>query len=217
MRWCYTGFVILAVLVLTPDIVVTQGSGTIAGTVVGSCATEGIDVKVVKIGDDLTAGARTDAEGRFQVNSLPVGVYSVFPDLDAFRESRRVEVELREGENKPVDFEVGIYLSGSVSCDGTPYEGYIVEVGLSRNGGTATGQCRRTAKTDEQGVFEIAGLAAGNYNVSVRRGVREFGEMQPVELGRAEWHSHDMVWCPSRSASDFGYSRWKSGGTTWAR
>ena len=218
MKWSFRTFAVLASMSLSPVAVFAQGSGSITGEATGGlCARRSVAVKAQQIAGSLVRSAPIDGAGKFKISGLPAGLYNVFPDLDAYRETKRKQVDLPDGGNRPVTFELGIELYGRLSCNDEARSNQIVVAKLIDDSDARVEECTRTARTDEDGRYAIAGLAAGTYQVSAAQNGSAPVERAGVELGGSALQSHDIVSCPSPSGSDFGYSRWRSTGTIWAR
>lgn len=219
MRGKVAGFFAVAGVAFLPAVVAAQqGTGSITGSVaVGTCARNGVGVRIENINGGLEKIVRTNADGTFQIYGLRAGSYTVSPDLDAFRETRRQTIELRENGNGLANFELGIELYGTLSCNGEPYSNSAVQVRLINDSAADRNACMRSGETNSDGGYAIPRLAAGTYEVTVRRGFDRAVEVGVVELGRTEWHSHDIVWCQPSLGSDFRYTPWERVGTTWAR
>lgn len=147
------------------DIVLHRGI-TLRGVVTGrpSDALAGISVSAAQ--ERLLGGMTTpNVEGRFQVNDLGPGQWTVSAEEgDGRRVERVVTLETGPGEAfVELNFEPGFTLTGEVRSQGQPVAGaevYLLE-------GTRQYGPGRIARIDQQGRFRIDGLAAGPYRVMV--------------------------------------------------
>lgn len=147
-----------------------QGAGVIAGRVTegGDCPRPGVRIEAVGGADgDVRRFGVSDREGRFRIDGLPESVYAVFPDLDAFRERERRQVDPRREQS--VDFQLDHTLYGTVTLDGQRVGGRTVEVQLDN---CDPGQCRcvrgrRSDATEMDGSYRIENLPFGTYRVSI--------------------------------------------------
>lgn len=139
---------------------------TLRGVVTGrpSDALAGISVSAAQ--ERLLGGMTTpNVEGRFQVNDLGPGQWTVSAEEgDGRRVERVVTLETGPGEAfVELNFEPGFTLTGEVRSQGQPVAGaevYLLE-------GTRQYGPGRIARIDQQGRFRIDGLAAGPYRVMV--------------------------------------------------
>jgi Carboxypeptidase regulatory-like domain len=112
--------------------------------------------------------AQTDAQGAFRIGNLPAGSYLLFASAEGLPDSARTVIELGAGEAREeleLRLAVGASLSGRVlDASGQPLAGHSIGVQ-----GEPFDEWVNTcdATTDEQGQYEIRGLAAGRYLVSV--------------------------------------------------
>ena len=129
----------------------------------------GVTVSLSGGPDALSRTATTDAGGQYAFSTLRAGDYSVgisgydTDDYEFETTSKNVTVAL--GETATVRFE-GVLLrtsgiSGRVSVEGTG----LADVAVTLSGGDLDAD--RTATTDAGGTYAFAGLAAGDYTVSI--------------------------------------------------
>jgi len=139
---------------------------TLRGVVTGRAPEAFAGISVWAARERLLGGMTTpDLEGRFQIDDLGPGIWTVSA---AERDGRTVErsITLDTGSEEAfieLNFEPGFTLTGEVRSQGQPVAGaevHLVE-GTRRYGPT------RTARIDQQGRFSIEGLAAGLYKVMI--------------------------------------------------
>ncbi len=127
---------LLFVLFLMPDARAQQTLGGIAGTVtdVSGGVLDGVDVKVVQDGTQLTRSARTSATGGYAFSDLPIGSYTVTFTRDGFSVARfpGITVQSDRTVGLPAQMTVGT-ASESVTVNATPLmnvedttNGYVV-------------------------------------------------------------------------------------------
>ncbi len=139
---------------------------TLRGVVTGRPreALGGISVRAVQ--EHLRGGVTTpDLEGRFQLDDLGPGVWTVRAEE---RDGRAVErlVRLETGPREAfveLSFEAGFTLTGEVRSQGQPLAGREVTIRASGQGYDQV----RTARIDQQNRFRVDGLAAGAYSVMI--------------------------------------------------
>lgn len=128
---------------------------------------------------------RTDIDGKFRLEGIPAGLYALSASLDGYADGRRGDLSMpRDGALSGIDLSLGKggKIRGTVTdASGSPVPFSVVEVR------PAEGEPKRGV-TAMDGTYEVGGLGAGVYEVSVRRpGRGEPGARQPgvrVEAGR---------------------------------
>jgi hypothetical protein len=126
----FVGFLLL------PHAQAQQTLGGIAGTVTDASGSvlDGVDVKVVQDGTQLTRSARTSATGGYAFSDLPIGVYTVTFTRDGFSAARfpGITVQSDRTVGLPAQMTVGA-TSESVTVNATPLmnvedttNGYVV-------------------------------------------------------------------------------------------
>ncbi|HKB15335.1 MAG TPA: carboxypeptidase-like regulatory domain-containing protein, partial [Planctomycetota bacterium] len=141
----------------------------------------------VRMGD---AGetAKTDSEGKYRLEGIPPGTYTLLANLENYADGRREGISMdRDAKVPGIDLSLarGGGIGGTVVDSlGSPVPFALVEV-APKNGDTK----RSVAGVD--GTFVVSGLAAGVYDVSARipgpPGPNEKRATQPgvrVEAGR---------------------------------
>lgn len=179
-----------------------QGSGrekpaSVEGKVVNSVTGEPVPRAHVTLTGSAnpaprTYGALSGADGKFSINSMAAGTYTVAAERVAFLTSRAEPVKLSAGETR-TDLEVKLRPPGAITgrvldAEGEPME--RVNVSASINDGDAA-----NATTDKKGEFRIGGLAPGKYRVSAKPPSEDL----PQEIrtdGTAEVH-HRRTYFPS--------------------
>jgi protocatechuate 3,4-dioxygenase beta subunit len=114
----------------------------------------------------LAKATSTDAEGRYEFESLAPGPVSVVWLIDAARSQVRVaQVVVTEGGEVTADFfaaGAGATVTGTVTKAGKPVPGVTVVL-IPVEGATDRSSALRTDQTDEKGTFELKGLPPGRY------------------------------------------------------
>ncbi len=105
-------FGVVALLLVAPPLVLAQlTTATISGTVKdgGGGVLPGVAVVVKHVDTGVSRSAVTDAGGRYEAASLPIGAYEVRAELSGFRPMVRSGIDLTVGRNAVVDLvlEVG--------------------------------------------------------------------------------------------------------------
>lgn len=113
---------------------------------------------------EVTGFARTDGDGRFRLEGVPLGVQSVSADQDGFLRAQR-ELTIQPGINR-LDLRLGegSAVSGHVTdSGGRPLAGAAVSL-LTAGPGIA-----REEMSDSSGAFRFAGLETGRYQLTARK------------------------------------------------
>ena len=138
-------------------------------SIMGQVTVEGEGLPNVTVslsGEGESQSTTTDDSGQYTFSELPAGNFQVgisgYDPTDYSFETTSKSVALALGATETVPFE-GILLrtsgiSGRVSVDGDGLGGVTV---------TLTGEEDRTGTTDASGLYAIAGLAAGDYTVTI--------------------------------------------------
>ncbi|MBP6213850.1 MAG: carboxypeptidase regulatory-like domain-containing protein, partial [Pyrinomonadaceae bacterium] len=107
-------FVVLLTLVITAVLstsALAQSTGGLAGTITDTngAVIQGANVTVKNISTNAVRNTTTNAEGRWTMTVLPVGVYSVSYEKDGFKKSVSERVDVEASVVRPVDvtLEVG--------------------------------------------------------------------------------------------------------------
>ncbi|MGM0554820.1 MAG: carboxypeptidase regulatory-like domain-containing protein [Myxococcota bacterium] len=167
----------------------------IAGTVVDSTGApvEGATVSTVD-GPE----ARTDETGRFALEGVAPGTYQVDAEADGFAtvgpaSMRRVEVTLSEGQaiqDLRLTLRRPATLSGRIVAGGDPIEGarvglyYLFAEGL--DGRLQPFALDGVTESEEDGAFELDGIAPGRFHVLVEADGHALAESQEVYLEPGE-------------------------------
>ncbi|MCC6694595.1 MAG: carboxypeptidase regulatory-like domain-containing protein [Candidatus Hydrogenedentes bacterium] len=112
--------------------------------------------------DYVNGAAMSDASGAFEIGSVPHGIYSVRATYRDFAPFVQHGVEIAQGRGVS-GFVIALTRGGAVhgaitGPDDSPANAYVYLVGE---------KATANANTDEQGSFEIAGIPAGAYTLSV--------------------------------------------------
>ncbi|HEX2834709.1 MAG TPA: carboxypeptidase-like regulatory domain-containing protein [Thermoanaerobaculia bacterium] len=113
---------------------------------------------------EVTGFARTDGDGRFRLEGVPLGAQSVSADQDGFLRAQR-ELTIQPGINR-LDLRLGegSAVSGHVTdAGGRPIAGAAVSL-LTAGPGIA-----REEMSDPGGTFRFAGLETGRYQLTARK------------------------------------------------
>ncbi len=149
---------------------------TVHGTVRGTLPTEQKIVDVVASGPGgFTAFASTDFEGTYTIHGVPAGVIQLMASTSSFR-SMAGSIEVPQGLQEitfDFDFPQTARLHGRVIQAGKPIP--FADVSVAPLGPQMV---RGSARTDEEGVYDILGLSDGNYVVIVGGG----GVRRPVRI-----------------------------------
>ncbi len=144
------------------DIVLAPGS-SLRGAVTGLGSAELASVEVGAWQGARFRSASPDLEGSFELAALAPGTWQIAARSGA-RRSEEISVTLEPGtggSSVELRFARGFLLSGQVLVAGQPPAGGFVSA--------RSGQGRVTrARTDHEGRFEMEGLPAGIYELSVR-------------------------------------------------
>ena len=140
--------------------------GTVSGTVTDpkGAVVVGATVTVTDAaGKQAHAPVATDAQGRYKIESLPAGTYTVVVSAAGFREARREQVSVSEGKAAALDFrlEVGPVEGGTVT---------ITQSGIKPNTDPIYRQLRQQAESAQ----EFSGDYAAVNNLVLRRDAATF-------------------------------------------
>src|SRR2546423_10742589 len=158
----------LALALLSPALtpVKAAAGGAIAGTVTDpkGAVIVGATVTVTDAaGKQAHAPVATDAQGRFRVEGLPAGTYTVVVNAPGFKEARREQVSVAEGKAAALDFGLEI----------APVEAGTVEVksgGIKPNEDPVYRQLRQQAESAQ----DFSGEYAAVGNLVLRRDAATF-------------------------------------------
>jgi hypothetical protein len=105
-------FVLITLLAAlsVPLIIVHSGGGRIEGKVTDpkGAAVAGASVTITEESNDQKFTVLTDSQGRYKVEGLPAGSYTVVVSAIGFSEARKESVKLEEGAAVPVDLRLDI-------------------------------------------------------------------------------------------------------------
>jgi carboxypeptidase family protein len=133
------------------------GAGSITGTVRPAAAT----VVLTDAAGEVVAATRTGTEGSYEFTGLPGGVLTVTAQASGYRPAV-AQIEVGTGASADLELELSPIggLAGIVRApDGRPLRD--VTISVIATGGEIQGRGR----TDENGRYEIEGLAGGEYTV----------------------------------------------------
>src|SRR6266508_3809029 len=96
--------------VAVPLIIVHSAGGRIEGKVTDpkGAAVAGASVTITEEVTNQTFTAVTDSQGRYKVEGLPTGVYTVVISAPGFGEARKESVKLEDGATVPVDLRLEV-------------------------------------------------------------------------------------------------------------
>ncbi|MEO8433517.1 MAG: carboxypeptidase regulatory-like domain-containing protein [Pyrinomonadaceae bacterium] len=99
-----------AVLLTLPLLVVHSAGGRLEGKILdpNGAAVVGAEIKATDEGTKQTFTARTDQQGRFKIEGLPAGNYTVIVSAKGFSEGRKVSVKVDDGAVVPLDLRLEI-------------------------------------------------------------------------------------------------------------
>ncbi len=103
-------FALLFVALAVPLIIVHSAGGRIEGKVTDpkGAAVTGASVTITEEVNNQTFTAVTDSQGRYKVEGLPTGVYTVVISAPGFGEARKESVKLEDGATVPVDLRLEV-------------------------------------------------------------------------------------------------------------
>jgi hypothetical protein len=119
------------------------------------------DGVVPRYNHERSAGTKTDRQGKFILDSLPVGNATIGIYHEMYRQEQ-TNVTLNSGRNNTVT--VTLYQGGTV-------EGYVTAGGKPQKGSYVSYNARnmnRQAQTDEDGYYQLSGLPDGPGNINSR-------------------------------------------------
>ena len=152
-------------------------TGTISGKVVNETGQPmpGVSAFIRAVNSNMGRTTATDAEGNFQVNGLPAGLYIVGANAPAYTtmpsELTSPATYYRIGDSVRVDLVRGGVITGTVTnATGEPMVAVRVRATMIRD---AKGQPFRSSgfgaseqPTDDRGIYRMFGLLPGTYIVS---------------------------------------------------
>lgn len=130
-----------------------------------------------------TGRAVSDADGHFEVPSLPPGSYDVDVSADGYTPVLRRGLTLGNGQRFPLEIRLrgtGAVQGSVRTPDGKPVAGAVVK-GQSRGGIPGT-TAPPEARTGDDGRFRLDGLAAGKAMISARRDQAALGAQELVDI-----------------------------------
>lgn len=170
-----------------------EAPATVAGRVMnGEKGVAGVAVVVVSADPSqrfkTVARARTDAEGRYRIASVPPGRYAITPIAPAYvlqdyftNFPPGKPLTLSAGDSvENTDFRIvrgGVITGRVLDADGNPVVGQLVRltpVDTERDRGRTYFVDSRDNSTDDRGVYRLYGLQPGRYRVSVGSDGRTF-------------------------------------------
>lgn len=175
----------------TPALTLTlERGGTILGRVIGIAPEEMGRVNVMATSGRARASARPDSSGSFTLQGVPDGTVNVMASTSgpAPRRSAPKAVVVQNGSAAPVtiDFVSGIAVRGRVTRANAPADrGMVQFVPQPRVPGAP--DANSTIGSD--GRYEVVGLEAGTYRVSVMSGA---GRIEAGELSVSSSMTHDI-------------------------
>jgi hypothetical protein len=186
-------------VVLAPDqriedvLLQFEGGTRIRGRVTGLPASRLGGLNVFASGQDFQSRTTTSDDGAFLVDDAPPGALRLTANTGSLGRSVGKTIEVPEGALElpvEVEFEVGSRLSGRVTRAERGISALWVSAGPDPPSPSGS---RTTGRTDEEGRYELEGLADGAYrlqvsgeNVSVSRRVTVSGDTtSDVALGSA--------------------------------
>ena len=185
---------------------------TISGTVTdGTVGIPNINVTASGIDVNSWEQAWTDANGNYTIYSLAPGNYEVATETsgtDYIRQQQ--QVDLTEGDATGINFEleIGANITGRVYVDGDSSGTY--DSGEERVGvwitvsDWATGQFFSSGETDSEGRYEVRGLGAGSYAVSLDHGDHNLVHMvYPNDFGNGGAFPVDVTGSGDVNGIDF--------------
>ncbi|HUR82647.1 MAG TPA: carboxypeptidase regulatory-like domain-containing protein [Thermoanaerobaculia bacterium] len=155
----------------TPIRLVLQSGGTIYGRVTGVSEADMANASVSARGArGAASSAPVDPQGNYRIEGAPTGTVSVSAsvqprDFGSRRSSGTQTVEVAAGSSQQVniDFRGDVVVKGRVIRNGQALPGANISFYPRRSGSQASA----AANTDEQGMYSVAGLEEGEYNVTV--------------------------------------------------
>jgi hypothetical protein len=144
-------------------------------------------------GGNLPGAVRTDAEGRYRIDSLAPGTLQVAA-MSSDYPTATAQVDVAAGRTARADlqFSEGAVIEGIVTANGSPVEGATVFANIQAepDGGSVHhfGPNAQT-RSDADGRYRIAGLPAGNGHINANlhsasgMGNRSKGEQIETQLG----------------------------------
>ncbi len=157
---------------------------------------EGAKVTVIKVEVEQSESGRsstsrhhlargeTDDEGRFAIGGVPAGSHELKVEHDDYRPHTQ-EITVAPGTNSlpQISLVPGFAISGTVvASDGSTVEDIRVMVN-GPEGATGSGRVWRHDAADEDGAFEIGGLAEGRYSVTIRKDNDTVSSLQDIVAG----------------------------------
>lgn len=152
--------------------IVLKGGASVSGSVVSADTTKPVpNVALVlsmsgrynRLG---TQKLSTDADGKFVFNDLADGTYGLGLDKQPFVVSGQIPPITIENAKSVDNVQVNVTMGGSISGRATDAETGAPIAGMAFRAQTAGGGgSSQPAETDEDGVYKIEGLQAGQYTV----------------------------------------------------
>jgi hypothetical protein len=114
----------------------TSGTGVLTGTVLDGDLREPLIGAVVKV-DKLERATQTDAEGRYRIEGIPQGTYSVRASYLGYRTAIQFEIRIESG-TRTLDFELASADTNqaTVEIEASPYEKTATNIVSTRSIGT---------------------------------------------------------------------------------
>ncbi len=103
-------YLLAIVLFLTIGVFAQSNTGSITGVVEDSngAVVANATVTITNVGTNETRTTQTDSDGRFEVPSLPTGIYKVSAKGSGFQESTVNDIRLAVGEKARVDVKLSV-------------------------------------------------------------------------------------------------------------
>lgn len=143
---------------------VLQRGGSVRGQVLGLGFDELAETNVWATGPGGTIGGSMDFEGKYRIDALSAGAWTVMASVAGDQRYASAHIELITGEEGYVDieFRAGFVVSGHVMHDGRPVTGAPIR--LFSDGDVFSGG---TSVTDYQGHFSVDHVEPGIYQLRV--------------------------------------------------
>ena len=105
MLFAFVAFLLIG----SPDVLAQLTTATISGTIKDSSGgvLPGVAVTIKHVETGITRSVVTDADGRYEAPSLPLGDYEVRAELSGFRPLVRSGIALTVGRHAVVDLDLG--------------------------------------------------------------------------------------------------------------
>jgi protocatechuate 3,4-dioxygenase beta subunit len=145
----------------------------------------------------VAGGVHCDAHGHFELEGVPAGRATLTASVDGFKEPAQLVLDVEDEsvvESVALTIPTGLSIAGRVTdVTGAPSVRAVVLLHSSSTGGDAKDSIVASARTDADGRFRFAGLAAGAYRLDVR--AEKSGEMRsaPKRIDHVDAGTNDLV------------------------